>query len=878
MFHDIDVSKFARGSAAKRRRFAASSVAALLVAGALGGTAWAADEQATATADAASAGGTISQVTVTARKRSENLQRIPVAVTAQTGAQLAQQRITQPTDLPRIVPSVNIFNASGSDNSAEIAMRGQQASDVLLGVSQPVGLYEDTVNIPHPFGANNAFFDLDRVEVLRGPQGTLYGRNTTAGAINIITKDANYRGMHGFLEAEGGNFSEWRLGGAVNLPLIDNVLALRIGFQHWNQQGFGKSIVTGQHFGNDHDDNIVRGSIRFDPVSNFSVNVKVEYTDAHHTAPMLEPYYFNSDNSVNSLANLTLENQALWANYAVNGALLRTATFTADPAVLNQVLAAGKATLANCIGHPYQNCSSVIQYDNLRTLHFVTDAKWQITSDISLRSITGYHWFTNTKSFDLAGIQSGMLNIGYGTGGGYQPYVGPKLPFKLNPDQESGQWTQEFDLAGKLFNNRVDWLIGGFASWDKGTEEQTGIAFDPVLAFFAGGLDPTKGFASPFGNQAVSTTRTWAVFSQEDIHLTDQLSITAGIRYTSETIGNRAGPWTYSAATGILTCNGVDASLSPVTFPAPNQADTSSCQNSVFMTGPNNIFATATFSGISYLASLNYQITPDVLGYFKVSRGFRGGAYGRALQVAAKPETDDDYELGLKSDFFDHRLRLNLAAFLTNYNNKQVSALACTTSVPTGTACPHFTTLLQNAATARITGFEWEVQAVPFEHVTVFTTGSVLHSVYTKFLNAAAGSGAIVPDASGQPLGVVPDVTLDVGARYEVPVGPGVLSAQMDYSYNSGYPLTLLNADPFVPAAVQKQFRDPVGLLNGRIGWTDQDLGLNLSFWITNITNKVWANGSLLFPAGFVGGVGQATINPPRTFGFTVRKTFGPGE
>jgi iron complex outermembrane receptor protein len=860
----------------------ACSSASLVLMGAFGGLAHAADAQTTAATS--TAGVSLGEVTVTARKRAENLQRVPVAITAQTGAQLEQQRINQPIDLQRIVPSLHVFLASGSDNSAEIAMRGQQASDILLGVSQPVGVYEDTVNIPHPFGANNAFFDLDRVEVLRGPQGTLYGRNTTAGAIDIITKGADYRGYHGFIEGEGGNFAEWKIGGAVNLPIVQDKLAVRLAYQHWNQDGFGHSLVTGEKFGNDHDDNTFRGSIKFDPISNFDAVFKIEIADAHHTAPMLSDYYFSSDTSINSLGNLTLENQALWKNFTLYGGLLGAALNPATPpatafADFNQVLAAGQATLAGCIGTPYTNCSSVKQFDNLQTAHGVLDLKWQLTPDILLRSLTGYHWFKNVKAYDLGGFQSDLLDIGYGVGG-YQPFLGPSIPFKLNPDQEDGQWSQEFDLSGKALDNHLDWLVGGFASWDKGHEEETGVALDPILAYFAAFSPP--GGEAPFGNESVDTTNTWAVYSQEDFHISQQLSLTLGIRYTSETIGSSAGNWSYNPTTGVLTCNGADyPSLALHTYLAPNQSDPTSCQGNVLSTGPNDVFSTAKFNGLSYLGSLNYQFTPDVMAYFKTSRGFRGGAFGRALQPAAKPETDVDYELGLKGDFFDHRFRANLAVYTTGYNNKQVSALVCTVPSPQG-GCSVFTTILENAATARIQGLEWDLQAIPFDNFTLFTTGSVTHSVYTKFNGAVGANGAPIagpgnPEGSvaGEPLGVTPNLQLDVGGRYEIPVGPGRLGAQLDYAYQSGIPLTLLTVDPSIPISVQEDQRKPIGLVNGRIDWKDADMGLTLSFWCTNIANTVSHNETLLFPSGFVGGAGQETMNPPRTFGFTVRKTFG---
>ncbi len=127
--------------------------------------------------------------------------------------------------------------------------------------------------------------------MVSGPQGTLYGRNTTGGAINIITRDPDYNGYHGFARFEAGNFSDLKGGFAVNVPIIDDKLAIRLAYQHWSQDGFGKSIVTGERFGNDHDDDLVRLSVKFDPTTNFTGMCKVEYDQNNHTGLMVAPIF-----------------------------------------------------------------------------------------------------------------------------------------------------------------------------------------------------------------------------------------------------------------------------------------------------------------------------------------------------------------------------------------------------------------------------------------------------------------------------------------------------------------------------------------------------------------------------------------------------------
>lgn len=854
------------------------------------GGARAADATATGaaqTAESSEPGTGIGQVVVTARKRSESLQRVPLAITAQTGQQLTQQRITQPTDLPRIVPSLQIGLAAGADQGAVITLRGQAAGDTLLGVSQPVGLYQDTVNIPHPFGSNTAFFDLARVEVLKGPQGTLYGRNTTGGAINIITNTADYRGFHGFLEGEAGNHSEWKVGGAVNIPIIADKLALRIGYQHWNQQGYGRSLTTGQHQGGDHNDDIFRAHLRFDPTSNFTADLEIEYSQLRHTAPLIVANYLNPDPAASFYP---LASAAYLANPAANTLLIGLAELgllapafgtTATPAqisALAAVGAAGNAYLAPCIyggaGHTgsfFTNCAGSTQFDNLHEWHGALDMKWSITDNISLRSITGLHSFTDFKVFDLDAVPMQLLEVGIGSNGTHPDVPGQKpLPFPLQPDQQSTQWTQEFDLQGKSFNGALDWLVGGFMSWDDGKgsqESMNAVELTYALSFigFGNGAPPISDH-----DGLKNTTNTWAIYTQEDFHFNRMISLTVGGRYTSEDISQILANWNYDATAGFYYCNGIPTQLPPV----PNVPG--SCATLPDATGPGGSFQHAHSTGWSYLASLNFQLTNDILLYIKTSRGFRGGAFGRSYQVPAKPETDVDYEIGLKSDFFHHRLRVNVDAYTTDYNNKQVSTEVCSGgSLPTALGCPNgqtTSTLLLNAATARIRGVEFETTAIPFEGLSVFVEGSFTDATYVKFPNAITNAGALV-DATGQNMAVQPRWQGDVGGRYEHPLGPGVIGLQADYSIRGALPINNLTRDAIEPIALQRQIAGFVGLVNARIDFHIPDQGLTFALWGTNLGNRKWAFQSL--PSAFTGGMGTILPQAPLMFGFSVRKAFG---
>ncbi|MDB5445264.1 MAG: hypothetical protein JWQ97_581 [Phenylobacterium sp.] len=777
--------------------------------------------QTAAAPGAAAENSTIEEVVVTARKREESLQNIPVAVSAISGENLARQGIRQVGDLTRSVPSLNIqSNVSQTGTGIVVALRGQQASDVLLSQSQPVGLYEDSVNIPHPVGANIAFFDLQRVEVLKGPQGTLYGRNTTGGAINILTRGADYSGYHGFVYGEAGNYKDWKVGTAVNLPIVPDMLAARIAYQHWSRQGYGQSAVTGQHLGGDRDDDIARVSLKIDPTPTVSATLKAEYFQANRAGNLFQTAY---------LYNPAVTD-AEWAAEGKPGGVA--------PSVL--VGRSGSDLFTN-----YQEANT---HEKLTGWHGAFDLSWDITDYVRLRSITGVHQFTDRRSFDLDGLPLQAWEVGLGQGG-IAPVVGTESR-NVPPDQQSKQWTQEFNLSGAAFEKRLNWMVGAFAASDKASGDQIASIYPAALiAQGAGPIDVSF-------NELNVGNNSWALFTQNDFKFNDVFSITAGGRYTEERLNQD-----------------VAFSLHSLTPSAPVFI----CQ-----AGPNKGTATvnesacavhqsAKFSGTSYLLSFNFQFTPGTLFYVKTARGFRGGA----LQVrapdlpAAAPEIATDYEIGLKTDLFDRRLRANLAVFQTNYDNKQETAIITQNGV-------QFTPIL-NAASARIRGFEGEFTAAPIRGLTLNANFGYLDTQYLSYPNALTRFGTVV-DASGLPFGATfsaPKWTYNLGGRYVMDLGPGQVGVSANYAWTGKTAVTPLNRDPALPQSLIDEFAAAHGLLNASLDYTLADQGLTFSVFATNLTNETYRNYALTFAgAPFPYGV-TTTTQEPRMWGVSVRKTFG---
>jgi iron complex outermembrane recepter protein len=771
---------------------------------------------------------TIEEVVVTARKREESLQSIPVAVTSVSGNQIERQGIRQTSDLTKIVPSLTVAPSSSASTAAVFSLRGQAAGDILLTLSQPVGIYEDTVNIPHADGLQGAFFDVGRVEVLKGPQGTLYGRNTTGGAVNIVTRNADYDGLHGFVMGEYGNFKDWKVGGAVNLPIMQDMLSARLAYQHWNRDGFGKSRTTGIRVGSPHDDDVARLSIKFDPATYLTSNTKLEYVHLDQTGYLTK----------------------------------LVALPPGSPAALEAGLESGCGSFANIAGLAtcgtaalnafvndrdiFRNSTNGNVQANVKTWHAVEDLTWDISDDVKLRSITGYHHVLDFQNLDLDGSPFQLLEVGAGAGGGVQP-IAPfsAYPYRRTPENKYSSYTQEFNLSGNAFD-RLDWLVGAYGSWEDGR------GGEPFIAF----ADLSQGAVNNTTSSIGEKTRTWAIFTQNDLKFSDKVSVTLGARYTEERQTNRARFFNFSG--GQFSCAPV---TTPATTPfgAPGN-DPDHCPDSASTGSPTSEKA----SGTSYLASFNYQVTPETLIYVKTARGFRGGALQfRAPQFApVKPEIAVDYEVGFKSDFFDHRLRTNLAAYQTNYTNKQELIIILLNGATT--------TQLFNAATARIRGFEAEVTAVPVEGLSVYGTLTYLDGSYLNFPAALTPEGATF-NASGLSF-ADPNWRYNVGGRYERDLGPGRLGGQLDWSWRDKTNLTRLNTDVLFPIDLIKKVNGPVGLLNARLDYNLPNNGVTVALFATNLLNKHYQTFSL-----FSGALGIATAQTeePRMFGVSVRKSFG---
>lgn len=800
--------------------------------------------------EAAATDAQIGDIIVTARKRAESLQRVPVAISAATGEQLAQSGVTSLSDIGRAVPGLKPQPHPSAASIVQFQLRGQGASDVLLTVDQAVGVYLDGVYVARARGLNGAFFDIDRLEVLKGPQGTLYGRNTTGGAVNILTKGADFNGLHGYIGADAGQYHLFAGRAAFNIPVITDVLAVRVAGQVTKRNGFGRSAITGQDLGQDRNQLIGRASVLFTPSDRFTATLKAEYYQSKENGTLNTPIYFVPSGPL-----------AIEAAVERGGGPFLGAASFANPTFL-AAYGAAQADLARltALGRkdPYTTYTDQHQDDDNFVKTVGLTMQYDLTDNASLKSVTGYRSFFTNQHFDLDGTYYDGLEVGLGAGGipittGKPGGIANNFPIDNPHEQKDRFFSQELNLAITGFDDRLNLLLGGFYSNERGQDLQVARALPALtqIIFFNDGYKVVN--------------KSWSVFGQADFKLSDSLSVTGGLRYTEEQKALISRLANYQPQTGNFICG------TGVTGPGGTPLvtrDTAACQS----------VNAREFTGVSYLASVNWQIDPDILAYAKTARGFRGGAFQlRSPTVApAGPETATDYEIGLKSDLFDRRVRLNIAGYVTKYDNKQESIIV---TLPSGA----LTTVIQNAADATLKGFEAELTVRPVAGLTLGGNVTYIEGKYNSFPAALPIQGGAPVDATGERFSI-PPWSYSVNARYEAPLGEGVMGIQADWSYTTGARPPARLRNPNIPQSVidstvanvnggsYANGRRSLGLLNGRVDYDLKSAGVNIAFFVTNLLDrKYYYSGIDPNSSGMLVGITGA----PRMWGFSVMKKFG---
>jgi iron complex outermembrane receptor protein len=799
-------------------------------------------------ADADDAGG-VPVITVTARRVAESLQETPVAVSAFNAEALAARGIVDTSEVGNFAPNVTLDTTStfsGASSTLQAFIRGIGQSDFAINTDPGVGIYIDDVYIARTVGSVSELYDVQQVEVLKGPQGTLFGRNSIGGAINVRTaRPDDTFSVRGSLSY--GRFNYIGIDAVANLPLADTLFS-SIAVSTNNQDGFQRRLVfdgpgaenilplsvrnvsdTNGLDGGGLDNQTIRGKLLWEASDRFETTFSVDYSRIRDAAPPgtlvatigSEERQFVGVDGGGELANGSLSS-------LFNACLVESAL---PPGTLPPVCGLTGFASANSDANPNNNVpiygSQFITGDPDTT--FATGANFSNIDSWGISNVSEFDLSEAAQIKTVLAYRELSANFGRDIDG--SPLDIDQTSFII----EQNQLSAELQLNGKLLDNRLRYTLGGFYFRED--------AFQLDQVPLGGGL------LNIFGPNS-QDTEAFALFGETNFEVVPNLNVLFGVRWTDETKELILDQQNTTPFFGVVFAGLVDADGDSV-FPRTNPDGTPN----VNFLGPQGV-QRADFSDVSIRAGVNYKITPDVFTYFTFSQGFKSGGFTTRLTapfnpdfdgvpgglaalngIVFQPETSDNYEIGIKADLLDRKLRTNLALFWNDYQDIQIV-------VQRG-----ITPSNENAGDARIRGAELELEFYPTEAFSFVGSVGYLDARYTSIDPLA------FPVEIDDRLQNTPEFTFSGAATYEKPIlnGRADLLLNLNYSWRD----TVANDSQNTPELIQ----GPVGLLGGQIKISPAQDNWSISLIGRNILNKRFIG------SGFNSGPGvsfvEATFNRP---------------
>lgn len=739
----------------------------------------------------------LEEVIVTAQRREVGLQDSPLSVSAFSGQQLAEAQVFNAGDLAQTTVGVSFTNPTPFD--MELNIRGVMNTRLdAPSASRSIGVFFDEVVVGRMGLMSMDFYDLERVEILRGPQGVLLGKNVVGGAVNIITAKPEME-TSAAVRAQVGNLGAKLLTGHVNVPLSDN-LAMRASVQLRQNDGFASNFYTGRDLHN-LDSTQARLSFLYQGDNDFEGRFTLEYMEDEG----------NGTCAVGEGGNP-------WS-------------------VVRDGL--GITDIRQCAPEPVQY--STIPGDSLqfyeREATSMTLRLERGFGENRLISITSYRDGDGQSQYSQTGLgpdAPGVLEY-VATGGPDTVSYLFAFDFPVREAEDLSQFTQEFRLVSDNPESAWDYIAGVYYQEDE--VDKNDLFWSEILL----GVPSLNG-ESDWANKA--TTTSIAAFGQVGYQFTDDLKLTLGARYTEDetdgqvrglvrALGDKFNP----ADTVPLTpLNGEPDGLGGINFyPLGGGFDTPYGE---------------TWSETTLSAILEYSISDDMFVYANISEGYKSGGFQDTpsntpgATTPYDPELVLSYEVGMKSEFMDRRLRVNAALFMMDYENLQVEF--------TNDVC--LCNIVSNASDASIQGAEIEVDFAATEDLLVWFKGSFLDTEYEDYVISTG-------DFSGNQLQRTPDNQINAGMEYTASLGNWgrALKFRLSYTWQDEMPWAHTNVS----------FEDAYGLLDGRIGLSPEGKEWSVALWGRNLADEDARANVIEFLGGDV-----SLYNPPRTYGVEVAYRF----
>lgn len=773
----------------------------------------------------------LGEIVVTAQRREQKLQDVPIAVQVLTTDLVQKHAADDMAQMDKWVPGLVV--SGDSPTQPHYQLRGIGASDFGVGTDPAVGVYVDGVYAARSGASFLAFNDIERIEVLKGPQGTLLGRSSAAGAISIVTKKPTDV-LEGSLDVRYGNEGKQRYEGMLNVPLGDG-MALRFNAVSNKSDGFLTDAATGQ---------------KLNPEKNWAGRAAFRWDIDADTKLMLA---WNHD-SLNQLARVAIGLIPAPAG-GFTAPPAGTPLFPPDPT---------GATFLNPITAPIYN-DEVGNTENRKFDDFVLSFEKRF-GDVQLVSTTDWRQFRTSNLESETGTD------------GLSTY------FDTDNIEHNAAWYQEFKLSGKT--RLVDWVAGISYSYEHAQQTSAthaytdgldtllnnvggaqGGLFGPTSAFLAGNGIPISLMGMPWEEDMIDDGRfkSLGIFGDVIWHLTDALNLTTGLRYSHDEkdfawlAPPRNAP-ALDAALGALNQAGFFTQ-----WPYPIQTYQ---QNFIFQYGqtigsPYAYATSGSWSDVSPRVVLDYKLDPNAMVYASVAKGFTPGGFD-AVQINGKYDNEDvwNYELGFKTAFPATHLVLNGAVYYYAYKNKQSLVL---TPVP-GSTVPQYTV---SESDQKAYGVDLDARWQPISSLTFGLTTAYIDSTYTRYVSPTNGA-----DLAGQPTGE-PTWSFAASADYVVALlDSGSVDVFVSHSYRGE---TRCNGESVATRVCLPQASFPLGIAenqtDARIGWRSTTGKWGVSLYGTNLFDKRYVTGINNITASTFG-TPIASVNPPRRYGIDLHAAF----
>lgn len=741
-------------------------------------------------------------IIVTAERRETNLQETPLSIVAVTEEVLEAKGIENLADLSRFTPGLNITPGRGSGNANPyFSIRGIGGGGGATG-ERGVGLYIDGIFVPRTSGSILRVLDIDRVEVLRGPQGTLFGRNSTGGAIRIFTKQPQMSSTEGYVKVAAANMDRADVIGAVNLPISDNA-ALRVQGAYLRQGGW---VERGTQMLGESEDYIARASLRIVPSDRFEMNLGFLYSDSRGTS---SPSVFEEFDMRPGVDGVIQGNYADWLNDSFKAAGQAPLAAYNDSRLVRGDFTAPDICLLDDFNPDWDKACE--QYETNRYWQADLRMTYELSDTVSLASTTGLARLDHESTVDWQMI---------GTEDRHSILT-------------SDTFYQELQLNAELFGGAVSFVTGGSYFHEKSVNDGLIITRRGTSTFTPQAANG-NGDAGLKRRDDIVTTQTSdsiGIFGSATWHITDRLNFTGGLRYAND-----------------------KKDFTETEFP-----------NTDFTPLPGTTSTTVwtdhSWEQVDWRASLDYKLTPDWMWYVTASKAYKAGTFSGIniisnlagdkqsgdYIVPVDPEQVINYETGMRIEAFDKRVRFNPTLFYMQWSDRQAARqVTCS-----GPDCPNgFRIQVVNSGDVDIYGIELDAQVSVTDNL--FLDGQFGYTGFEVKDVAANGGPNLLPGP--------PEFSYNFGATYIADVGAGELILNANYTYTASqptYPTSTGDSAYDLPA---------IELVNARVTFKSEKAPVTISVFANNLLNNTYATWGTRFGGGFWDNpTGTGLGAPPRS-------------